>query len=136
MMENGPGRADYWIGFILDHCHFPSIERLREQFKNCQFTTFCDCGCNSFGLKIADGTSVRPLLPPILEDVREGHWSIYEADFLLVDGKSLEIILFADRKGNLAYVEIDYCANAYPVPEKIEVTCPPYHSRGAEALYS
>jgi hypothetical protein len=135
-MENGPARADYWMDFILDKSGFPSASRLREQFENSEFTDFYDCGCNSFGVKIVEAASVRPLLPPNPKTNPGGHWSIYEANFMLVDGKSLEIILFADREGNLAYVEVDYCTNAYPVPEKVEVISPPYHSRGAEDLFT
>lgn len=43
------------------------------------------------------------------------------------EDKSLEIILFAGDSGNLEYVEIDYCANAYPVPEIVELMETPYH---------
>jgi len=123
------------MDFILDKSGFPCVSRLREQFENSEFTDFCDCGCNSFGVRIVKGAKVRPLVPPTAKEIPGGHWSIFEADFRLVDG-TLEIILFADGDGNLAYVEVDYCANAYPVPEEVEVIGPPYHSRGAEDLFT
>ena len=124
------------MNFIFDESGYPSVERLREQFENSEYTEFCDCGCNSFGLKLTDGARVRPLLPPTPKEILGGHGSIYEAEFTVDDGKSLEIILFADRNGNLNYVEVDYCANAYPVPDKMEVIGPPNHSRSAQGLYS
>lgn len=43
------------------------------------------------------------------------------------EDKSIEIILFAGDSGNLEYVEIDCCANAYPVPEVVELMETPYH---------
>jgi hypothetical protein len=133
-MENGPERAEFWKAFIADKVGYPSPTRLREQFDNAEFTDFCECGCNSFGVKIAAESAARPLLPPTSKHIPGGHWSIYEADFRLADDKTLEIIIFADRNGNLAYVEVDCCANAYPVPSVIEVNDPPFHTRAADDL--
>jgi hypothetical protein len=134
-MQNGPERALYWMRFVLEKSGFPAASRLREQFENAQLTDFCDCGCNSFGVKIPEGAGIPPLLPPTSTSVPRRHWSIYEADFMLADGRSLEIILFADRQGNLSYVEVDCCANSYPVPDKIGIVGAPYRTRASDNLF-
>jgi hypothetical protein len=135
-MENGPERAEFWKAFILENSGYPATARLREQFENAEFTNFCDCGCNSFALKIAEGANVRPLLPATSKEIPGGSWSIFEVDFMLADDKTLEIIIFADANGNLAYVEVDCCANSYPVPTSFEIIQPPFHMRASENLYS
>ena len=53
---------------------------------------------------------------------------VFEADFMAPGiNKTLEIILFANEEGNLAYVEIDYCANSFELPKDISIDSPPYH---------
>jgi hypothetical protein len=59
---------------------------------------------------------------------------MFEADFKLLDGRSLEILLFADGHGYLSYVEIDYCGNSFPVPEIVEIEGPPYHVHASSGL--
>jgi hypothetical protein len=134
-MENGPNRAEFWKSFILEKSGYPSPERLREQFDKAEFTDFCDCGCNSFGVKVPEEVIVRPLLPKDPKHASEGRWSIFEADFRLPDDKTLEIIIFAHRDGNLAFVEVDCCANSYPVPDEIEVSEPPFHTHADNSLF-
>ena len=66
------------------------------------------------------------LVDPIASKGKSG--MVFEANFMTTEkNKTLEIILFADEDGNLSYVEIDYCANSYQVPEDISINAPPYH---------
>lgn len=53
----------------------------------------------------------------------------------MADGKTLEIVLFADARGHLDYVEVDCCANSYPVPVNVVVEGPPFHTRAAGDLF-
>jgi hypothetical protein len=120
-MPNDRERAEFWKEFILSKCRYPAIEKLRAQFERAEFYDFCDCGCNSFRVKLKSG-DVPLLVAP------GGSGSIYEANFRLIDHEgTLEIILLAGEDGNLNYVEVDYCANSFPVPETIDVEEPPFH---------
>ena len=63
-----------------------------------------------------------------------GYGSVYTADFRLRDGRTLELILFADDAGNLAYIEVDCCANSYPVPEVIDADDQPFQTWATTGL--
>lgn len=138
-MGNGEERAEFWRDFILENAQYPAPSRLRMQFEGAEFFSFCQCGCNTFRIKPSD-SATNPLIGPmqVPEGASPAHYraSIYEADFKLLNSKTLEIIIFADRNGNLAEVEVDCCANSYPVPEKIEIAGPPFHTRAADGLFA
>jgi hypothetical protein len=132
-MENGPTRAAFWKRFISDKCGYPAPALLRNQFEHAEFSDFCECGCNSFGIRV-DPAHVKPLLPPAAEP-RKGHAAIFTADFRMPDEKTLEIIIFADDHGHLDYVEVDCCGNSYPVPDEVAVEEPAFHTWAAESLF-
>jgi hypothetical protein len=126
-MANGPARAEFWKEFVTSRCNYPAPDRLHAQLAEAEFSEFCDCGCNSFAVKSSPGAP--PLLPS-----GGGYGAIYTADFKLADERTLELILFADDDGNLAYIEIDCCANSYPVPDVIEADVEPFHTWATERL--
>ena len=129
VMANTADRAEFWKEFICTRCHFPNPERLRAQFAAATLFDFCGCGCNSFAVSVPVSAYIEPIAQ------RNSGNLIFEADFSLAEeGKTLEILLFTNESGNLGYVEIDCCANAYPVPDVIEVREPPYHVFAAEGL--
>ena len=121
-MVNDLARATFWKTFILQRCGFPNPESQVAQFENAEFSDFCTCGCNSFAVHIKTDKNIAPF-------ASVGRYGlIFEANFNLLDeGKTLEILLFAGSSGYLEYVEIDCCANSFPVPEEIQVAGPPYH---------
>ena len=129
-MNNTPERAEFWKEFICTKCQFPVPDRLRSQFANAKLSEFCDCGCNSFKVSVNANSSVEAI------SVGGGYGSVFNVFFRTMDDEhaSLEIILFADEHGNLAYVEIDYCVNGYPVPCDILVVEPPYHVSASKSL--
>jgi hypothetical protein len=133
-MENGPARAEFWKSFVLDKCQYPSPNLLRDQFSHAEFTDFCRCGCNSFGMRV-ESAKAKPLLPPRHDKRSGGHAAIYTAEFRLPDEKTLEIIIFADDDGYLAGVDVDYCGNSYPVPDDVTVEEPPFHTWAAKSLF-
>ena len=130
-MANGPARAEVWKEFVASRCNYPAADRLRAQLAKAEFSQFCDCGCNSFAVRPSQDA---PLL--VTPDGGVGHRAIYTADFNLSDDRTLEIILFADGTGNLDYIEVDCCANSYPVPDLIEADDQPFHTWAAEQLLS
>jgi len=129
-MANGPERAKFWINFIQRNCLFPFPEKLAAQLAVVKFTEFCECGCNSFKVLIAQESAVAPV---VALDHPRG--AIFDCAFRLKDSeKTLELVLFADQHGNLDYVEIDCCANTFPVPEVVEICEPPFHIYASPAL--
>jgi hypothetical protein len=127
-----PQRLQFWIDFIVSKAAFPSPERLAAQFNAAQFSEFCDCGCNSFKVSVPVNSGIEQIALPT---ARAGVGAIFQSSFRLVpSGKSLEIVLFADAPGNLAYVEIHCNANSEPVPESITVQDGPYHMHGESSL--
>ena len=129
-MNNTPERAEFWQEFICTKCHFPVPDRLRSQFANAKLSEFCDCGCNSFKVSVDANSPVETIAG------EGGYGTVFEAFFRTKDDElgSLELFLFADERGNLAYVEIDYCGNSYPVPNDISVVEPPYHVSASKSL--
>ena len=126
-MSNGPARAEYWRTFLLARSRYPAPVRLRAQLAGAEFSEFCDCGCNSFAVKAPTGAA-----PLVASGGRYG--AIYTEDFRLKDGCTLEIILFADETGNLVFVEVDCCANSYPVPQNIEADEQPFQTWASTQL--
>lgn len=128
-MANGAVRAEFWKEFVTARCDYPAADRLRAQLAEAKFFDFCDCGCNSFAVK---ATESAPLLVP--SGGGAGHRAIFTADFKMADERTLEIILFADDSGNLDYIEVDCCANSYPVPDVIEADAAPFQTWASEGL--
>lgn len=116
---------------MVECCDYPEPDRLREQLSEAEFSDFCGCGCNSFAVKVAPGA--RPLSGS-RENPSGGYGAIYTADFNMLDGRTLELVLFADDAGNLVYVEVDCCANSYPIPEEINVEGKPFRTWAAKRL--
>ncbi len=77
-MANGPARAEFWKEFVTTRCGYPAPDRLRAQFTGAEFCEFCECGCNSFAVKVR--ANVPPLVPS-----GGGYRAIYTADFKLAD---------------------------------------------------
>jgi hypothetical protein len=114
---NGPQRAEFWREFVLERCGYPAADRLRAQFAGAEYADFCACGCNSFAVK--GRGEAPPLVPP-----GGSYGAIFMADFRLADERTLEIILFADERGDLVFVEVNCCSNSYPVPEIVDADGP------------
>lgn len=133
-MANDASKAAFWKEFLCARSEFPAPEKLRAQFSQAEFTEFCQCGCNSFGLKKSDAAVAVPLAR------MRAYGPVFELNFWL-DGPAsegergtLEITLFANESGDLKYVEIHHSANAFPVPEQVSVMEPPFHIHASEAL--
>jgi len=128
-MANGPARAEFWKEFVANRCEYPAADRLRAQLADAEFYDFCECGCNSFAVKA--NKDAPPLVTP---HGGPGHGAIYTADFKMPGDRTLEIILFADPNGNLDYIEVDCCANSYPIPDLVEVDERPFNTSALTRL--
>ncbi len=116
-MANDLAKAEFWRAFILERSEYPAPVRLEAQFEDAVFSDFCPCGCNSFSVSRPASSTAPSLVSPSDRTER----FVFEADFPILAGGSLEILLFAGADGRLCYVEIDCNANSDPVPDEIEV---------------
>lgn len=133
-MANDPTRAAFWKHFLLEKCAYPAPALLRRQLDHAELSEDCACGCNSYKVRI-DPAHAEPLLPPEAEPRGTGRIFVFEANFRMPDDLSLEVMIFANDRGHLDYVEVDCCFNSYPVPDAVVVEEPPYHWWAAETLF-
>ncbi|KVN44574.1 hypothetical protein WT12_22000 [Burkholderia territorii] len=132
-MRNDLNRAACWIAFILERCQFPNRDALAAQFANAEIGELCQCGCNSFSLSMAAPDGV-----PRISKSGHGYGLVFEADFRDLSepdaSRSLDILLFADDSGHLSYIEIDYCGNELPMPERMNLESVPYRLFQSDTL--
>jgi hypothetical protein len=122
--------VEFWKEFLVTHTGFPHPERLAAQLAAASFSEFCDCGCNSFAVAVPPEAGVAPLSEP-----GKGYGAFFQSALRLEpSGKSLEIVLFSDETGNLAFVEIDCNGNSEPVPAAIHVNGAPCHVHAGSGL--
>jgi hypothetical protein len=133
-MPNDASKAEFWKEFLCARSEFPAPEKLRAQFAQAEFTDFCQCGCNSFGLIKTNTAKAAPLTGP-------GKYGAAFAMNFWLEGAgtaggrgTLEITLFTDADGNLKYVEVHHSANAFPMPESVTIVEPPFHIHASETL--
>ena len=126
---NGPERAEFWRSFIPARCAYPAPGRLRAQLAAAEFHSFCNCGCNSFAVRVPPSADVLPLTSP-----GDSGGMFFEADFDLAPNGSLEILLFADDGGDLSFIEIDLNGNSEPVPDAPDIVGPAYHAHISAVL--
>ena len=128
-MPNDRSKAARWTEFIAERSEFPAGGRLLAAFHAGRITRICDCGCNAFELEMPEDTTVDPLSNPGTSG------AVFELSFTAIDDdkpteqKSLEFILFVDKRGHFTGIEVDFCGNSYPVPERVSIQEPPYHVR-------
>ena len=123
-------RLEFWKRFLVADAGFPYPDRLEAQLAVAAFSEFCDCGCNSFAVSVAQDAGVQPIYEPGHSD-----GAFFQSAVLLdPSGNSLEIVLFSDEIGNLSFVEIHFNGNSEPVPTAIDVQGPPYHVHAESGL--
>jgi hypothetical protein len=128
-MSNSLARASKWAKFLASRAEFPAGDRLLAAFHAGKVTRLCDCGCNSFDIEVPED-AVAPLAKP---GATSG--SVFELEFQTSEEqRTLEFIVLVGANGQLSGIEVDYCANSYPVPEEPILVEPPYHVRSSAAL--
>jgi hypothetical protein len=130
---NSASKAAFWTEFVARHVAFPAGPKLRAAFQAGRITRLCDCGCNSFDIEVPEGAGIPALAKP------GGYGSVFEMSFNVnelghEERRSLEFVVFADARGQFAGMNVDYCANSFPVPDNVEVQEPPFHVRCSDAL--
>jgi hypothetical protein len=128
-MSNTLARASKWTHFLASRAEFPAGSRLLAAFNAGKVTRLCDCGCNSFDFEIPEG-----VVAPLAEPGTNGG-SVFELEFQTSDEqRTLQFFVHVEANGHLAGIEVDCCANSYPVPDDPILVEPPYHVRASAAL--
>lgn len=133
-MPSSEATAARWTEFIAARPEFPVGRNLLAAFRAGTISSLCDCGCHAFELHV----------PEDLPSLRIAHpgdvGSVFELSFEVTAGGppggkgSLELAVFADRRGHFAGMDVDFCANSYPVPEKMVLAERPYHVHSSPAF--
>lgn len=133
-MPSSEATAARWTEFIAARPEFPVGRNLLAAFRAGTITSLCDCGCHAFELKV-------PQDLPSLRIASPGDaGSVFELSFEVTAGGptgakgSLELAVFADKRGQFAGMDVDFCANSYPVPEKMVLAERPYHVHRSPAF--
>ena len=126
---NSLARASKWVHFLASRAEFPAGARLLAAFHAGKVTRLCNCGCNSFDIQVLEGK-----VAPIAQPGATGG-AVFELEFQTAEAqRTLGFIVFVDANGHLAGIDVDYCANSYPVPDEPVLIEPPYHVRASNAL--
>ena len=128
-MSNTPAVAAKWAEFMASRPEFPANEKLRAALRAGKITRLCPCGCNSFDLEVSEGAGVPPLTKP------GSSRAIFQIYFRTPEElRSVEFTVFVDKRGHLCGIDVDYCANAFPMPEDPDLVEPPFHVRAFNEL--
>ena len=61
--------------------------------------------------------------------------AVFELEFRTSEEqRTLEFVVLVGVNGQLSGIEVDYCANSYPVPDEPVLVEPPYHVRASATL--
>jgi hypothetical protein len=124
---NSPEVARKWTEFLAARNEFPRSEQLLAHFNAGTITRICDCGCNSYDLRVPKDAGLKPLMPA---SQRAG-CVLSMAFYFSNRPGSFEIDIFVDADGYLAGIDVSCNANSEPVPVKPELVEPPFHVYGA-----
>jgi hypothetical protein len=111
-MDSFPPHLVRWAKLLLGVRGLPGPKRLAAQFDAAIITHICTCGCNSFDTEVRTTPDLLPIAIP-----GPGGGVVFEADFTLEDGRSLELLLYCDGAGNLAELAVECEGNCDPVPD-------------------
>jgi hypothetical protein len=126
---NSEALARRWTEFIAARHEFKPGRLLLDQFEASRISRLCDCGCNSYELKMLPNANVAKLAPP-----SERGGMAFQLEFNTSEaGKTVGFTVFVDREGYLSGIDVDYCGNSYPMPEDPQLVEPPFHQYGALA---
>lgn len=113
-MPNSQDTALKWLRVLQDQA-LPLRSVFFEQVAAGAVTSLCDCGCNGFDFLVPDGAIVAPL--------QSGSGLFCELAFESNLSEEIDILLFADVRGNLCRVDVTYGAgNHDAMPDNITAT--------------
>jgi hypothetical protein len=123
---NSLEKARLWTEFLAAREEISGCERLLAHFNAGTISRICDCGCNSYDIKVPIDSGLEPLLPS-----KERGGCAFSMAFNLSNRPgSIEFDVFIDAGGYLAGVDVSCNANSEPVSEKPQLAEPPYHIHG------
>lgn len=105
-------KVSAWTAYLAAHPSVPFGPMLAAHMAVGRVTRLCECGCNSFDLKIPAGTILDPLCPP-----GRGYGMFFEIDFESDAAAQVTCLFFADDRGFLA--GIDVTCGAGPMPDRV-----------------
>lgn len=129
-MINGPVTAHRWTQFLASRTYVPKSAQLLAQFAHGEITRFCQCGCNSYDLRVAPDVWLEPLMPASDRSGCALELAFYTAE-QSEPKRTVEINLYIDSNGYFAGIDVDYCGNSAPMPEHPVLIEPPFHIHGA-----
>ena len=116
-MRNSVEKATYWINFLAEVPEVPFADRLKAHFHAGKITRFCDCGCNSFDLRI----DTEVVLPP-LTDANGRSGKFFEIAFESNGGPEIAFLFFVDDRGYLSGIDVTSgAANHGAIPDSVTV---------------
>jgi hypothetical protein len=123
---NDPELARQWTELLAARKEFPKSAQLLEHFNAVTITRICDCGCNSYDMKVPKDSGLKPLMP-----ASQHCGCVFSMAFYFANRPgSLEIDVFVDAHGYLDAVDVSCNANSEPVPEGPQLVEPPYQVYG------
>lgn len=127
-MINDIARAQHWTSFLASRAYIPSSDLLLAHFAAGRVTRLCDCGCNSYEISVAPAERLKPLSAPSATGgcVLSLAFKVSGRD----DNETLEFGVHVDTRGYLSGLDVDFCANSFPVPDAITLIEPPFHIYG------
>lgn len=115
-MTNSAKKAGKWIDFLSSVPEIPFAGSLRAHFDAGEISRLCDCGCNSFDVKISPGIALTPLLTP------DGKRSAKFFEIAFESDADVEVafLFFSDARGYLTGIDITCgSANHGAVPDSV-----------------
>jgi hypothetical protein len=125
-MANSEEHARRWVSFLAKRPEIRNAGLLLEHFQRGQITRLCDCGCQSFELH----TAVTDGLEPLVASATHAGCVFSMAFHTEEAQKTVEFGIFVDPAGYLQGIDVDYCANSFPMPESPTLLEPPFHVHG------
>jgi len=116
-MANTEEKAAAWVEFLAKSPAVPFRDKLQQHFAASRITRLCDCGCNSFEVRIPPGINLEPLCAP-----SSTAGKFFEVAFESDAEAELAFLFFADHRGYLTGIDVT-CggANHAPVPDQIKL---------------
>jgi hypothetical protein len=128
-LRNSLDVARKWTEFVAHRPEFRPGQRLLQQFEAGEVVRLCDCGCNSYEFKLQEGSAVVPLT-----SAGERGGCAFALEFATPDeGRTVGVLVHVDAAGNLTGIDVDYCANSFPMPDNPKLVEPPLHVSGLMA---
>src|SRR5580704_4534195 len=129
-MSNSPEAAERWTRFLASRSYIPRAHLIQQHFSSGTLSRLCECGCESFDLKIAEEIVLEPLVPP---SGRAG--CALELDYYLAETaeprRTVSFRIFVDARGYLAGIDADFQSNSSAMPEQVQLQEPPFHVNGS-----